>query len=513
MSPKHQSTASKRARLAARQGEKYTEALRTTESPGPAPASPEWDDLVVAALSGVVAEHGIVPVSVVWDEEARHSMVQRDDGVRWGVAEAAADGVVIREVRDCTGVVAKGTRVPVPHLLDDGRVEVAALWPVVWCSDREPYWRYVHNGWSVVQPGDFPGGMSPVCPSPDLPYEVRVYTVPDGILGEDHFGGAPSWWTRAWCDRLDKAVLLADSAVGHRLRAPERPAGGDCGDLRAEVWQHSTTDRGTLPELLHRADADPDRPVVPRLPYDTRLPGRPASTEPTPEPRWFQNEPHLPTYDLRVWSETTGRWTTLGWFDGGRNSAGVAATLLRVGTGGPYAWAETWGPHHPDVWRHDWTQEGRAMADHHPEESYAEQSARHAEQRRQEEQDLVAALAARSRGTLTTEQTAARLTAGGQTYRDFLHIGMVCIMDALNAMRLAAAEGSEERMRARTALDALEDHHRVDDWGIELTTAHMASAQRRDADSPDTSQRWRMRALQEYLTPGPSVDGVPGLSA
>ncbi|MEU5233993.1 hypothetical protein AB0G82_32665 [Streptomyces anulatus] len=93
----------------------------------------------MAALSGVVAEHGIVPVSVVWDEDARHSIVQRDDGVRWGVAEPAADGVVIREVRDCTGVVPKGTRVPMSHRLDDGRVEVAALWPVVWYSDREPY--------------------------------------------------------------------------------------------------------------------------------------------------------------------------------------------------------------------------------------------------------------------------------------------------------------------------------------------------------------------------------------
>ncbi|WP_406119669.1 hypothetical protein [Streptomyces anulatus] len=86
-------------------------------------------------------------------------------------------------------------------------------------------------------------------------------------------------------------------------------------------------------------------------------------------------------------------------------------------------------------------------------------------------------------------------------------------MDALNELRLAAVEGSDERMRVRTALDALEEHHRVDDWVIELTTAHMTSAQRRDTDSPDTSQRWRMRALQEYLTPGPSVDGVPGLSA
>ncbi|MEU9777081.1 hypothetical protein AB0E18_20755, partial [Streptomyces sp. NPDC047968] len=142
MSPKKQNTAARKARAAAREGAKYTEALR---SASPDPAAPDWDDLVVSALSAVVAEHGVVPVTVIWDESARHTMVQRDNGVRWGVAEAAADGVVIREVRGDVGVVAKGTRVPVPHRRGDGRVEVAALWPVVWCSNDQPFWRYVHN--------------------------------------------------------------------------------------------------------------------------------------------------------------------------------------------------------------------------------------------------------------------------------------------------------------------------------------------------------------------------------
>ncbi|MEF2530021.1 hypothetical protein [Streptomyces sp. CS62] len=100
MSPKKQSTAARKARAAAREGAKYTEALRAAS---PDPASPEWDDLVVSALSAVVAERGVVPVTVIWNEDARHSMVRRDNGVQWGVAEAAADGVVIREVRDCFG--------------------------------------------------------------------------------------------------------------------------------------------------------------------------------------------------------------------------------------------------------------------------------------------------------------------------------------------------------------------------------------------------------------------------
>ncbi|MEH0589848.1 hypothetical protein QA942_39785 [Streptomyces sp. B21-106] len=503
--PKKQSTAAKKARAAAREGAKYTEALRAA---APDPASPEWDDLVVSALSAVVAEHGVVPVTVIWNEDARHSMVQRDNGVRWGVAEPAVDGVVIREVRGDVGVVAKGTRVPVPHRLDDGRVEVAALWPVVWCSNDQPFWRYVHNGWSVEQPGTFPHALDPMCPSPELPYEVRIYYVPDGIVGEDHTGGAPSWWTRAWCGHLDKAVLLADALVAHRLSNPSRPAGGDCGDLRAEVWEHSTTDLGTLPARVHQVDADPDRPVVPRLPFNAWPKGRPASTEPTPEPTWFQGEKHPPTYDLRVWSESDG-WTTLAWFVGGRSPAGIAVTLLRVGTGGPYAWAETWGPHFPGAHAHDWTQEGRSLMDRHPDESYAESTVRYDERRRQETADLAAALAARSGGTLTTEQAAARIEAGGQKYRDFLRVGQICIMDALNEKRLVS-EG-DERLRMREALDALENHHQVDDWVNELTTVHMATNPR-DRHYTAGAMLWRRRALQEYLSPGRNVDGVDGLA-
>ncbi|MEU7222258.1 hypothetical protein [Streptomyces chrestomyceticus] len=507
MSPKKQSTAARKARAAAREGAKYTEALRGAS---PDPASPQWDDLVVAALSDVVAKHGIVPVTALWNEDARHSMVQREGGVRWGVAEPAADGVVIREVRGDVGAVPKGTRVPVPHRLDDGRVEVAALWPVVWCSNDQPFWRYVHNGWSVERPGTFPAALDPMCPSPDLPYEVRIYSVPDGIVGEDHTGGAPSWWTRAWCDRLDKAVLLADALVAHRLSSPTRPAGGDCGDLRAEVWKHSTVDLGTLPARVHQADAAPDRPVVPRLPFDAWPMGRPASSAPTPEPTWFRGEKHPPTYDLRVWSETDG-WQTLAWVVGGRSPASIAATLLRVGTGGPYPWAETWGPHHPDVWRHDWTQEGRCLTDRHPDESFAEGTARYDAARRREEAELAAALAARSQGALTTEQAAARLKAGGQEYRDFLRVGMICVMDALTEKRLAAEEGSDERRRMREALDALEKHHQVEGWVIELTLAHMAT-NRRDASFTDGARQWRDRALKEYLSPGEDIDGVPALA-
>ncbi|MFJ4342979.1 hypothetical protein [Streptomyces sp. NPDC088915] len=513
--PKNQSSAAKRARAAARDGAKYTTVLRNTSLPVPDPASPGWDELVVAALSAVVAERGTVPATEVWDESARHSMVQREGGtyggVRWGVVEPAADGIVIREVRDCTGVVPKGTRVPVPYRLHDGRVEVAALWPVVWSSNAQPFWRYVHNGWSVENPGDLPASLAPFRPSENLQYEVRTYSVPDGIVGEDHTGGAPSWGTNAWCERLDQAVLLADALVAHRLSTPSRPAGGDCGNLRAEVWAHTTANQTEPPVRVHQVDADPNRPVVPRVPYDTWLPGRPDSAAPIPEPAWYPDEKHPPNYSLTVWSESNG-WETIAWFVGGRSPAGIAATLLRVGTGGPYAYAETWGPDYPDAWRQDFTQEGRAIMDRHPDEAFAETTARYDRQRRQETADLAAALAARSRGALTVEQAAARLQTGGQAYRDFLRIGQICIVDALEEKRLAAEEGSEERMRMRAALDALEERHQAEEWVVELTAEHMAT-RRRDAHYTDGAKAYRVRALKEYLSPGEDVAGVPGLAA
>ncbi|MFE9411556.1 hypothetical protein ACFYN0_22645 [Streptomyces sp. NPDC006704] len=509
MTPKEWNRAAREAGAAAWQDAKSTGALRDT-SPGS--ASPTWDDRVVAALSGMVAEHGFVRVRVIEHKDAQPtSGVHRDDGVRWGVAEADADGVVIREVHDCVGAAPQGTRVAVPYRLDDGRVEVAALWPVVWRSDDQPYWRYVHNGWSVERPGTFPPALDPACPSPELPYEVRIYSVPDGVLGEDHGGGgAPSWWTRAWCDRLDNAVLLADTAVAHRLSVPERPAGGDCGDLRAEVWQHATAEPWSRPVRVHRADAHPDRPTVPRLPPGHWPEGRPASVDPTPEPRWFTNAEHPPTCDLRVWTPG-GDWMTLGWIVGGRAQAGITARLLCVGTGGPFTFADTWGPHEPDDSNYNWTEQGRELLDWHPEEPYVEGTAHYDEVRRREAADLVAALVERSGGTLTAEHVTARLAVGGREYRDFLRVGQVCVMDVLREKRLAAEVGSEERIRMRGALDALENHHRVDDWVIELTMTHLATNPR-DAHYTERARRWRRRALQEYLAPRKDTAGVPGLA-
>ncbi|MFF5019526.1 hypothetical protein [Streptomyces sp. NPDC001165] len=113
------------------------------------------------------------------------------------------------------------------------------------------------------------------------------------------------------------------------------------------------------------------------------------------------------------------------------------------------------------------------MTDRHPDVPYAEGSARLDARRRAKEKCLVAALAERSRGALTVDQVAERLRVGGQEFRDFLHIGAVCIMDALHHAR-RAAEGAE-RLRLREALDALEDRHEVADWVVDLTHAHLAT--------------------------------------
>ncbi|MEU5109602.1 hypothetical protein AB0H07_46465 [Streptomyces sp. NPDC021354] len=496
--PKNQPTAGKKARAAARTGAKYTAFLRAQQA-----AVDEARELVVAGLSEVIAQGGTVPVRVVWLDEPR---LEQHRGDRWGVVEPAVDGVVIREVPAPAGAVEKGTRVPVPHRLPDGRVEVADLWPVVWQSNDEPFWRYVHNGWSCEKPGDYPDGLDPMCPSPELPYEVRVYDVPDGIVGEDHWGSAPSWWTKAWCTGINNARELADAMVAHRLRVPERPAGGDCGYLRAEVWEHVTRDLSVLPHRVYQVDADPDRPVAPHLPFGTWPAGRPESAQHTPEPVWHAGEKHPPNYQLRVWSEEGG-WTSLAWIDGGRTPASIAATLLRVGTGGSYSFAETWGPRHPDAWAHDWTQEGRCLADYHPDMPHAEHSARLAVHRQAEENRLAAALAERSRGALTMQQAVARIQTGGQKYRDFLSTGSAAISRALHTARRAAK--GVDRLRMREALDALE-RHEVADWVVELTHTYLSTSPG-DGSTPQ-EQAYVRRALEEYLTPGPRTNGVPGLS-
>ncbi|MFJ5975051.1 hypothetical protein [Streptomyces sp. NPDC093060] len=389
-------------------------------------------------------------------------------------------------------------------------MKVAALWPVVWQSSDAPFRLFVNNGWSVEQPGNFPDGLDPMCPSRDLSYEVRVYTVPNGIVGEDHWGGAPRWWTTAWCTDLDKARELADALGSHRLHTTERPTGGNSGDLRAEVWEHLTTDRSTLPNRVHRADADPGRPKAPQLPFDTWPPGRPHSPAPTPEPTWFPNEKHPPHYELKVWNEDRG-WTSLAWLTGGRTPAGIAATLLQVGTGRPLRLRRdlrTTLPRHLAA-RLD---AGRPVPDRPPPGPYAEDSARLKAERRAEEEYLVAALAERSRGALTIDRVAKRLRVGGQEYRDFLHIGTVCIKDSLRT----PCTMPTELPRAPNGCGCVKPWTRwktATRWPTGSPTSPTPTSP--PISTPTSTARaraFRRRALQEFLALSTSTDGVRGLA-
>ncbi|MGK4578431.1 hypothetical protein [Kitasatospora sp. HPMI-4] len=509
--PKKQSTASRKARAAARQGEKFTRALTAAlTAAGPDTVRYGWDELVLASLADVVTRHGVAPVRVEWLEEPP-AFQRESERERWGVAEPASDGWLIREMAHQTAAaraVEKGTRVPVPHRTADGRVEVAALWPLVHWPTTSAGWQWAHNGWGVERPGDIIAGFDPLYPSADLPFEVRVFHVPDGVVGEDHGGSAPAWHTRAWCADVERAAELARAYVTHHLQAPKRLA--HSGDVRAQVWQHDKI-LNTMPALLHTFDANPARPAVPHLPFNTAVPGRPDSIDPTPEPAWRIGEQHPPLYELRVWDESKGGWTSFGWFTGGRNGVGCAAVLLQVGTGGPYRWAETWGPRHPDAGAHDWIQEGRELTDHHPDMPTAEFSARLDAARQAETGLLAAALSERSGGALTVDQAADRLQAGGREYRDFLRIGQVVVLDVLHRRRRALPEGPE-RTAVRETLDGVELRHSVPAWLAELARRHL------DADDADTASRWsaaarasRRRALQEYLAPGSDASGLPGL--
>ncbi|MFE3414883.1 hypothetical protein ACFXMT_43190, partial [Streptomyces mirabilis] len=212
----------------------------------------------------------------------------------------------------------------------------------------------------------------------------RVYDVPDGIVGEDHSGGSPSWWTTAWCTSLDSARELAD----------------------------------------------------------TRPPGRPDSAPPTREPVWYPKEQHPPHYELKVWSAGAGwkslhrrphaserhRRSAVHWH---RRPVRVRRDL---GSAPPGRLGARLDP-------------GRPVPDRPPPRRAVRGVVRLNAQRRAEEEWLVAALAERSRGVLTAEQVAERLQAGGQRYRDFLTIGSAAIARAFNGARRNEEGAGRLRLR------------------------------------------------------------------
>ncbi|MEV4096997.1 hypothetical protein [Streptosporangium saharense] len=328
------------------------------------------DPTTLQALSNLVRSGQAVPVQV-----ADVTLPKITAPEKWGVASATATGYVVRPVAypnpaDLRAAgVHKGDRVPVPYLTPDGEIATAMLWPLVG-HDPVAGWWWAHNGWSVAHPGDIHETAAPNPVSPDLPYEVRVWHAMEGLLGADYVGSASAWETAAWCATSDAATELADAFVTHRTQAPKwLAAGQDAGYLRAEVYQQVGDNGGA--RRIHRADADPARPTYSPRPYGEWSPGRPTCLEIGPEPTWSSTDP--PRYELKAWSASDG-WRSVGWFYG-RQDAGIAATKLRIGAGGPYAYGETIGPDYPRAWAHDWTQHGRCMVSRHPDVPYEEEVA------------------------------------------------------------------------------------------------------------------------------------------
>lgn len=511
--PKKQPTAAKRARAAARSGAKYTAALR--EEPGAFrlpphvevfddQALPEEDRIVVDCLRALAAEGGPLPVRMAEpDPEVAEALAKAAREARsplwkrWASVEAAVDGYVLRESRygpNHSGYTStnRGPRVPVPVRAADGTVTVAAM--PEWALQHEGEWIWIHTGWPVERPGRIVDPPQHVLPAPGLNWEVAVWLdlgIEDGkVAGEDYGGGSSAWQTVGWFMNREDAAAVARAYTAHRSHY-----------ARADVIEHGT-DAGVASLTRDTFIQAPDAPVRPR-------PVRPAGPRPAsphrseiPEPAWFDRTGNPPDSSLIVWTGTG--WRTLAWTD--YQTRHIAAAL-GIGAGGPYEWAEGWGPRHPDRDMHDWTNEGRELSHHLPDMEYQERSALFAAARRATEDALVDALA--DRGNFTTEQAAARLAHGGKEYRHVLDVGQAVISRALHTARRALPEGPE-RTAVRHALDDLMDRHMLPTDAERIANEQLDSEIEAERDPGVTA--WCRRAVAEYVAPvaDPAAAGVEG---
>ncbi|MEU0287458.1 hypothetical protein [Streptomyces sp. NPDC006147] len=518
--PKKQSTAAKKARAAARAGAKYTAALRQASGPHLPPhlqlvdeeSLPESERMVVDCLRALAAEGGPISVRVADPDpevvEAR--MRAEEKGVtpqwkRWASVQAAVDGYLLRETqygpnRSGYTTTNRGPRVPVPVRADDGTVTVVAMPEWAWL--HEGRWIWEHTGWPVDSlSGQIVDPPQEFSPAPGLRWQVALWLdlAREGkVLGEDYIGGTSGWTTLGWCASRDDARQIARAFTAHR--GPY---------ARADVIEHGA-DNGVVSVTRETYLPAPDAPVRPRPPAlgEPRgtlaagpRPSSPGRTE-IPEPAWYQGEKHPPNSSLIVWTGT--RWRTLihtYW-----QSANIAA-VLGIGAGGPYEWAEAWGPRHPDRDMHDWTQEGRELTHRFPEPTYQERTKLIDSERRTQEDALVGALA--DRGHLTREQAAARLAQGGEKYRHVLAVGQAAISRALHTARRALPEGPE-RTAIRQALDDLMYRH-VLPADAERIAGEQLDSEIESTRSPATTA-WCRRAVAEYVSPAadPAAAGVEG---
>ncbi|AWN32589.1 hypothetical protein [Streptomyces sp. NEAU-S7GS2] len=509
--PKKQPTAAKRARAAARTGAKYTAALRQAAGPHLPPhlepfddqALPEGERLVVDCLRALAAEGRPLPVRMAEpDPEVVEAQARAEEtGVRpqwrrWASVQAAVDGYVLRETqhgpnRSGYTQASRGPRVPVPVRAADGTVTVVAMPEWAWL--HEGRWIWAHTGWPVETPGQIVDPPQEFSPAPGLRWQVAVWLdLGHGgkVQGEDYGGSTSDWQTVGWCTSRDDARLIARAYTAHRDHY-----------ARADVIEHGT-DNGVVSLTTDTYLPAPDAPERPR---PSTAPGpRPASPDraEVPEPAWYQPQDHPPNSSLVVWTGTG--WRTLAWTDW---QTGMIAQNLGIGAGGPYEWGEAWGPRHPDRDMHDWTQEGRELHSWLPEPTHQECTELIHAARRAREDALVVALA--DRGGLTREQALARLTDGGEAYREVLDVGQAVISRALHTARRALPEG-ESRTAVRHALDDLMARHLLPADAARIAVAQLdteVEAQR----SPEVTA-WCRKAVAEYIAPSPdpvaaNIDG------
>ncbi|MFK0113980.1 hypothetical protein [Streptomyces sp. NPDC091217] len=507
--PKKQPTAAKRARNATRAGAKYTAALREDTGGFRLPPHvdvfddqvlPEEDRIVVDCLRALAAEGGPLPVRLADPDPEiaeSHAKAARDGRPvlwkRWASVEAAVDGYVLRESRYGPGhsgytSTKRGPRVPVPVRAADGTVTVAAM--PEWALLHEGQWIWIHTGWPIERPGQIVDPPQKFLPGPGLNWEVAVWLdlgIEDGkVAGEDYIGGPSAWSTVGWFTNREDAARVARAYTAHRSHY-----------ARADVIEHGQ-DAGVVSLTRDTFVQAPDAPVRPR-------PARPTGPRPAsphrseiPEPAWFDRKDSPPDSSLIVW--TGASWRTLAWTD---YQAAHIAAALGIGAGGPYEWAEGWGPRHPDKDMHDWTQEGRELTHRIPDTEYPERSTLIKAAHRAKADALVAGLA--NRGGLTPAEAAARLAAGGEKYLHVLDVGQAVISRALHTARRALPEGPE-RTAVRHALDDLIGRHLLPPDAERIANEQLDSEI--EAERAPGVTAWCRRAVAEYIAPAPDPASV-----
>jgi hypothetical protein len=346
----------------------------------------------------------------------------------------------------------------------------------------------------VDAPGQIIDPPQEFAPAQGLRWEVAVYMdlgIEEGrVFGEDYGGSSGGWETVCWCTSRKDARQIARSYTAHRGHY-----------ARADVVEHGT-DNGIVSVTVDTFLPDPD---APERPQPVRAAGpRPASLHHSeiPEPAWHGAVTHPPNVSLHVWTGTA--WKTLAWTG---HQAGLIAQNLGIGQNGPYQWAQALGPRHPDRDLHDWTQEGREVSGQYPDPDYRERSNAIDSWRRAKKDALIAGLA--ERGSLSLEQAAARLAAGGENYRHVLDVGQAAISRGLDTARLALPEGPE-RTAVRHALDDLFDHHRPPADAQRIADEQLD--RETEANRAPEATAWSRRAVAEYLapTPDPAAAGIDG---